>query len=218
MYPSSTIEVTSMNNLLLPLGLLIAVASLAGCGTRHLEVQSDYSRSYDFGKLRTWDWAPQGGTLETDAASKTAQRIQLDTLVKGHVEQALVQRAFTRVSKNPNVLVAWSFGEWELDRHNNPNGGYGAVGLMYPGLHASLLPAGTDGRAPPPSENPYSSKYEQAKLEIAVMDASTSKVIWNATVTDDSDFGYFKSSQRDRIGAAVDSLLSGFPPLAPGAP
>ncbi|MCF7969517.1 MAG: DUF4136 domain-containing protein [Methylococcaceae bacterium] len=207
-----------MNNLLLPLGLLIAVASLAGCGTRHLEVQSDYSRSYDFGKLRTWDWAPQGGTLETDAASKTAQRIQLDTLVKGHVEQALVQRAFTRVSKNPNVLVAWSFGEWELDRHNNPNGGYGAVGLMYPGLHASLLPAGTDGRAPPPSENPYSSKYEQAKLEIAVMDASTSKVIWNATVTDDSDFGYFKSSQRDRIGAAVDSLLSGFPPLAPGAP
>lgn len=202
----------------LSLRLLVAFVCLAGCGTKHLQVQSDYSRNYDFGKLSTWDWAPQGGTLETDAATKTAQRIQLDTLVKGHVEQALRQRAFTRDSRKPNFLVAWSFGEWELDRHNNPNGGYGAVGLMYPGLHASLLPIGADGRAPPPSENPYSSKYEQAKLDIAVIDAATSKVIWNATVTDDSDFGYFKSSQRDRIGAAVDSLLSGFPPLAPGAP
>jgi hypothetical protein len=200
------------------IGLLVAVACLAGCGTKHLQVQSDFSRNYDFGKLHTWDWAPQGGKLETDAATKTAQRIQLDTLVKGHVEQALGQRAFTRVSQKPNFLVAWSFGEWELDRHNNPNGGYGAVGLMYPGLHASLLPTGADGRAPPPSENPYSSKYEEAKLDIAVIDAATSKVIWNATVTDDSDFGYFKSSQRDRIGAAVDSLLSGFPPMTPSAP
>jgi len=207
-----------MNESFLKMGLLVAVVSLTGCGARHLQVQNDYSHGYDFGKLSTWDWAPQGGKLETDAANKTAQRIQLDTLVKGHVEQALRERAFTRVSQKPNFLVAWSFGEWELDRHNNPNGGYGAVGLMYPGLHASLLPTGADGRAPPPSENPYSSKYEQAKLDIAVIDAGTSKVIWNATVTDDSDFGYFKSSQRDRIVAAVDRLLSGFPPLAPGAP
>ncbi len=198
--------------------LLVTLGFLSGCATRHFQVQSDYSRNYDFGKLSTWDWAPQGGTLKTGAATQTAQRIQLDSIVKGHVQQALQQKACTRVSRQPTFLVAWSFGEWELDRHNNPNGGYGAVGLMYPGLHASLIPAESDGRAPPPSENPYSSKYEQARLEIAIIDATTSQVIWNASATDDRDFGYFKSSQRDQIGVAVDSLLRDFPPLAAGAP
>lgn len=192
--------------------ILATITVLSGCASQHLQVQSDYSPNFNFGQLHTWDWAPQGGTLETDAATKTAQRIQLDSIVKGHVQRALDQKSFSQSRQKPNFLVAWSFGEWELDRHNNPNGGYGAVGLMYPGLHGSLLPSETDGRAAPPSENPYSSKYEQAKLDIAIIDPTSSKVIWNASVTDDRDFGYFKSSQRERIGAAVDSLLQGFPP------
>jgi hypothetical protein len=191
---------------------------LTACSTRHLPVRSDYAHDYDFGKLNTWDWAPKSGDLETDAAAKTAERIQLDTLVKGHIARELRQRGFTYGGGRPSFLVAWSFGEWALDRKTSPNGGYGAVGLMYPGLHGSNIPINSDGRAEPASLDPYSSKFEEAKLEVAVMDAATRRVIWNATVTDDSDFGYFKASQRDRIGAAVDNLMEGFPPLAPGAP
>ncbi len=203
----------------IPATLCIAMAGLlTACANRHLPVKSDYAHDYDFGKLSAWDWAPKSGELETDAAAKTAERIQLDTLVKGHITRELRQRGFTYGGGRPNFLVAWSFGEWALDRHKSPNGGYGAVGLMYPGLHASNIPSSADGRAEPPSLNPYSSQYEQAKLDIAIMDAATQRVIWNATVTDDSDFGYFKSNQRDRIGAAVDSVMEGFPPLAPGAP
>jgi hypothetical protein len=194
------------------------LAAALGCSAARLPVQSDYARDVDFGKLANWDWAPQAGTFETPAAGKTADRIQLDALVKQHIEQQLRQRGMNHVTNRPDFRVAWSFGEWQLDKHKRPNGGWGAVGLMYPGLHASVIPTSSDGRAQPPSLDPYSSQYEQAKLEVAILDAGTSRVIWNASVTDDSDFGYFTASQQKRIAAAVDSLMAGFPPLAPGAP
>jgi hypothetical protein len=195
-----------------------ALTLLAGCSAKQFQVQTGYDAHVDFGRLSNWDWAAPAGKLETPAATKTAERIQLDNLVKSHVRQKLKQKGFNQVTSQPDFLVAWSFGEWELDRHKAPNDGYGAVGLAFPGMHGSLIPTSPDGRALPPSQDPYSSKYEQAKLEFAVIDAKTAKVIWNATATDNTDFGYFTAKQRDRIGAAVDGLLEGFPPLAPGAP
>lgn len=201
-----------MRLLIIFLTSLLTAALLSGCSTRQLSVRSDYDHAYPFRQLHTWGWTNPPRTLETDAATQTDQRIQLDDLVKAHVEQALGQKGYRLVGQQPDFQVAWSFGEWALDRHKSPNGGYGAVGLMYPGLHGSIIPVNSDGRAEPPSLDPYSSKYEQAKLELLVTDARTSKVIWNATVTDDTDFGYFKANQRDRIGAAVDRLLDGFPP------
>ena len=207
-----------MNQVLNRQSVILLLVMLAGCSAKHFLVQTGYDSTVDFGRLSNWDWAAQSGTLETPAATKTAERIQLDTLVKSHVQQQLNKKGFNHLSGKPDFLVAWSFGEWQLDRHTKPNGGYGAVGLAFPGMHGSLIPISADGRALPPSQDPYSSKYEQAKLEFAVIDAKTSKVIWNATATDNSDFGYFTVKQRDRIGAAIDGILDGFPPLAPGAP
>ena len=82
---------------------------------------------------------------------------------------------------------------------------------MFPGAHGSLIPKGSDGRAAPPSVDPYSSQHEEARLELRLMDPTTSKIIWRAQVTDETDFGYFRSAQSDRIGHAIDRLLEGFP-------
>jgi hypothetical protein len=84
---------------------------------------------------------------------------------------------------------------------------------MYPGLHASTPHVSEDGRALPPVADPYSSDYEKATIELVIVDRRTQKVIWNASVTDDSDFGYYTSSQRNRIGGAIDKILDGFPPV-----
>lgn len=189
--------------------------ALAGCSGKGMTVESGHDASYDFSRLHDWDWAPKNATLETPAAVKTSARIPLDSLVSSHVERTLGQKGFNHRQDKADFLVAWSFGEWQLERKSKPNGGYGAVGLMYPGLHGSNIPQSKDGRALPPSLNPYSSDYEEAKLEFVIMDARTSKIIWNGTLTDDSDFGYFESSQKNRIGAAVDQILSGFPPPGP---
>ena len=191
---------------------ILMLLLLAGCANTGLKVQSGHDPAFDFSHLHAWNWAPKGGELKSPAALKTSERIQLDALVGAHVGQRLGQKGFVREQNEPDFLVAWSFGEWGLDRHTRPNGGYGAVGLMYPGFHGSNLPRSSDGRALPPTLDPYSSQYEEAKLEFAIIDPRTSRVIWNATVTDESDFGYFTSSQKRRIGAAVDQMFDGFPP------
>ncbi len=197
---------------------LLGSVLITGCPVKPVKVQTGFDRHVDFGRLHGWDWTPAGGALETPAAAKTADRIQLDGLAKGHIERRLAQKGYRHDSAKPDFRVAWSFGEWQLDRHQQPNGGYGAVGLAFPGLHGSLVPANPDGRAEPPSLDPYTSQYEQARLELIVTDARTASIIWNASATDDTDFGYFTAHQRDRIGAAVDRLLDGFPPLNPGTP
>ena len=192
--------------------LMASALLMAACSSPHIKVESSLDPHFNFSHLHEWNWAPKSSELKTPAAITTAERIQLESLVNGQINTTLGQKGFRQQTNKPEFLVAWSFGEWELSRKNRPNEGYGSAGLMYPGLHGSNLPVSDDGRALPPSQNPYSAQYEEAKLEIVMIDTATSKVIWNATVTDDTDFGYFRSSQPGRISAAVKQMLDGFPP------
>lgn len=190
--------------------LFVGALLISGCASRPMDVKKDFDANYNFSRIKTFGFA--GGTLETEAAKKTAERIQLDALVASRLRMELEGRGYRFTSNHPDVKIAYSFGEWALDSHIKPNGGYGAVGVMFPGAHGSLLSSGSDGRVPPPSENPYTSQYEEAKLELLVVDPTSGKVVWNAGVTDKTDFGYFRSTQTDRIEKAVTSILSAFPP------
>ncbi len=193
------------------LAAAIALGGLSACST--MKVQSGHDPSFDFAGLKTWGWAPQSGATKTDAAAMTSERIRLDSLVREHVRNGLNRKGYVQQVGGADVLVDWSFGEWQLERRSQPGGGYGAIGLMHPGAHAEAIPKSKDGRALPPSADPYSSSYEQAKLELLIIDSKTRRIVWNASVTDGSDFGYFTSAQRGRIGDAVDALLEGFPPV-----
>ena len=192
------------------LAALLALSGLPACST--MNAQSGHDPSYDFARLKSWGWAPQSGAMQTDAAAMTSERIRLDSLVREHIRDGLGRKGYVQRTDGADFLVGWSFGEWQLERHSRPGGGYGAVGLMYPGAHGSLIPPSKDGRALPPSVDPYASTYEKAKLELLVVDPKTRRIVWNAAVTDDSDFGYFTSAQRNRISEAVDTILADFPP------
>lgn len=193
------------------------IVFLTACTHSALRVDSHLAPDLDLSHLRGWNWAPRNGELKTPAAITTAERIQLESLVNAEVNSRLAQKGYSHVRDKPDFWIAWSFGEWALNRKHRPGDGYGAAGLMYPGLHGSNLPESPDGRALPPSLDPYSSRYEEAKLEIVIVDPDSSRVLWDATITDDSDFGYFKPSQQYRIREAVQALLEGLPPnhLAP---
>lgn len=200
-----------MNRSLLVSGLLLI--AMIGCSTKPMKVQTDHASGFPFSTLKTYGFVAQGpSNAETDAARKTAERLRLDDLVQGHVRHQLAAKGYQEAPQAPDFRIAWAFGEWALDNHKKPNGGWGAVNLMFPGAHGSLIPTSEDGRALPPSEDPYSSAHEEAQLEIIITDARTSKVIWNGTVRDEKDFGYFRSSQSERIGRALDEILEQFPP------
>lgn len=192
------------------LAAAVALGGLSACSA--MTVRSGHDPTFDFARLKTWGWAPRNGLLKTDAAAMTSERIRLDSLVREHVRNGLNRKGYLQQIGSEDFLVDWSFGEWRLDRRSRPGGGYGAVGLMYPGAHAAAIPQTKDGRALPPGLDPYSSSYEEAKLELLIIDPKTRRIVWNASVTDDSDFGYFTSAQRGRIGDAVDALLEKFPP------
>lgn len=189
---------------------IATLCQLSACST--MQAQSSHDPSYDFTRLKSWDWAPHSGAIETDAAAMTSERIRLDSLVREHIRDQLNRKGYLQQAGGADFLVAWSFGEWQLERRARPGGGYGAVGLMYPGAHGSTIPQPQDGRAPPPSVDPYGATYEKAKLEMAVVNPKTQRIVWHASVTDDSDFGYFTSAQRSRIAEAVDKILEDFPP------
>lgn len=194
----------------------LSLLTLVGCSSQPLKVQADHAAGFDFSRLKTFGFVAQGpNNAETVAAKKTADRIRLDDLVQRHVRNQLTSRGYQEASQTPDFRIAWAFGEWALDNHKKPNGGWGAVNLMFPGAHGSLIPTSEDGRALPPSEDPYSSAHEEAQLELIITDARTSRIIWNATVKDEKDFGYFRSSQSEKIGIALDEILKRFPPTIP---
>ncbi|TSA05318.1 MAG: DUF4136 domain-containing protein [Methylococcus sp.] len=195
-----------------------ALMGLSACSSPSLKVIREIDPKTDFSKIGSFGFDPHAGSVDSAAAEKTRERLQLDQLIMGHVSLQLKARGLRQDELHPDMTVAWSFGEWSVDSHKIPNGGYGSQGIMFPGAHGSLIPKGSDGRAAPPSVDPYSSEHEEARLDIRLMDPKTSKVIWHAQVTDDKDFGYFRSAQSDRIGQAIDTLLEGFPTHGTMAP
>ncbi|HWP01091.1 MAG TPA: DUF4136 domain-containing protein, partial [Methylococcus sp.] len=133
-----------------------------------LSLNRGFASDYDFARLQTWDYAARA---EPDAA--TAERGQLDRAVEDALESVLAKKGYRKGANLPDFLVTWSFREWRVDRPTKTGGGWGAVGPAFPGLHATPRPKPADGRALPPSVDPYSSSYERARLDLTVIDAKT---------------------------------------------
>jgi hypothetical protein len=79
-------------------------------------------------------------------------------------------------------------------------------------MHASGGRTSSDGRALPPSVDPYSRNSEEAQLDLVMVDVNTNKVIWHGRVTDKSDFGYFTGAQTSEVSQALNTMLRDFPP------
>jgi hypothetical protein len=191
--------------------LSLVTLLLVAC-TPAFQVQTEYDRKTDFSRLHTWNWAGQSGETQTLAAANTADRIQLDALVRSAVQQELGAKGFAPSSETPDFRVSWSFGEWRRDTGHRSGGGYGSAGLAFPGQHAVAEPISPDGRALPPSRDPYSSAYEQARLAVRITDEASKQVLWEGWVVDNGDFGYFRADQKREITEAMREILKDFPP------
>lgn len=193
---------------------LISNLLLFGCSaTKPLAVQSNADQSYPFSAAKSWDFS--GGTLETDAARNTAAHLQLNPLIETAIRNTLAARGLQEGGASPELHVSYAFGERAIDTHHKPNGGYGADGMMFPGAHGTVPVNDADGRVPPPSKDPYTSKYEEATLVIRIVDAKTRRLVFEGSVTDKTDFGYFRTEQHERIEKAVNDILEQLPRTPP---
>jgi hypothetical protein len=182
-----------------------AILLLAACAGPGLK--SGFDKDYDFARTKTWSYAEMPGS---DRAA--AERLRLDALMKDTLEALLAAKGYTRRENGADIQVGWSFGEWKIDRRPKSSAEWGAVGLFYPGMHAVPAPKEAEGRALPPSVDPYGSSYEKAKLNLVVVDTKTQRVVWHASVEDDGDFGYNPDTQRAEVREAVEKAFRAFPP------
>ena len=184
--------------------LASALATLvSGCST--LEVSYDYDPKADFSGLSTYQWLdePQKPTGDPRIDGNTILRDRIHLAV----DSELRARGFTKVSADPDFLVAYHVS---LDRRQsvqtlNSYYGYGP-GWGY-GYGAAYRP-GFWGGAP----ETYVYEYEEGTLILDIVDPKNKELMWRGSATDEVSFKSTPEKDQTQLNKAVQELLEHFPP------
>ncbi len=178
---------------ILAAGLLVAAGCAAGPWVR-----TDYAKSYDFSRLRTYRWA----TPAADAP-RTRPGPDADKMVRGAVDRELQAKGYRKVSGDApaDFLVAYLLSvEQKVDaRAVHATYGYGrawrhaGVGVTYE--------TGT-----------VVETYEEGTLLLDVVDAESEEAVWRGTAQSRVDRAAVDEKVRARIQDAVARILAKFPP------
>lgn len=97
---------------------LILAAGLAGCSG--IGVERDYDRTYDFSRVKTWAWAPDGrSAAETDLVRER---------IEGAVERELAAKAYEKVGADEADVWIRTFAAAERQVKAEPFYGLGYYG------------------------------------------------------------------------------------------
>jgi len=166
-----------------------AIALFAACST--VSVDTDYDKTADFSKYRTFDWAPV-------AAMRIDGRFNqlTDQRVRAAVTDALSAKGIERAPGKPQLLVAFHTGARERTEVVNTgwSGGYGGGYGYWPGYGQSSV---------------QTYNYTEGTLMVDLVDADQKQLVWRGKavcVVGDYD------SQESRIREAVMEMFKKYPP------
>ncbi len=170
---------------------LLAVVVAAGCATP-LTVDRDYDTTYDFSKLRTYDWlpSPPGDQME----DMTEKRVQ------GSVNEQLQSKGYSRSADSPDFLI---FVEGIKKTVTGGSVGVGASIAVPVGGHGALHVGG--GKSKPTTK-------EEGTLNVNIVDAKNQTVIWRGTASAAIKSKTGPEEQQQRINQIVAELFKSFPP------
>jgi hypothetical protein len=169
--------------------LLLALA-LQGCESAP-NVRSDYDRSADFGKYRTYNFVARPSTDKAGYSSLTTQ--QLEAAVSAEMQK----RGYTR-SDNPDLLINFA-GKLrdKQDIVSSPGPYYGYRAGMY-------------GAWPGYTNDVYTVNYTEGTLNIDMIDAGRKQMVWEGVGVGEVT----KSDLQNReatINKAVADIFAKFP-------
>jgi hypothetical protein len=175
-------------------GTWLALALLAGmaAGCAPLAVEQDYDTTYDFTKLRTYDWlpSPPGDQME----EMTEKRVQ------GAVDAQLQAKRYSRETVSPDFKVSVEGVKKTV------SGGTVAVGASVGvpmGRHGSLS-VGT-GKAMPREK-------QEGTLTVNIVEGQSGTVIWQGSASAAIREKVAPEEQQQRINQVIAELLKTFPP------
>ena len=170
---------------------LCAAVTLASCKTP-LVVDHDYDTTYDFTKLRTYDWlpSPPGDQME----DMTEKRVQ------GAVNGQLGSKGYNLQAGTPDFLVSIE------GIKKTVTGGSVGVGASI------AVPVGSRGSVSIGGGKSKPREKQEGSLNINIIDAKTQTVIWKGTASAELKGKASPEEQQQRINQVVTEMLKSFPP------
>lgn len=186
-----------------PFLLPLLVASVLGIGCAEVKVSSQLAPGANLSQVTTYAWHAVAGRLPSDPR---IDRATLDRDIRSEIESALAERGFRPASpgSTPDVQVAYrAFIKVKTDVSavNEPSGfstGWSAY-------------QDDEGYRAVDSGGTYVTEWEQGRLDVDLIDAGGSKLLWRGTARTELDFTNPPKERQRRLHLAVTRIVEQLP-------
>jgi hypothetical protein len=171
---------------------MAAFALVCAAGCAPLTVGIDYDTTYDFTKLKTYEWT--ASTPGDQMEDMTEKRFQ------GAVNAQLQAKGYSRSAESPDFLISMEGIKRSVQTGSTAVGASIAVPV---GSHGSVSLGG--GRSKPRVK-------QEGELTVLFTERSSGTLVWKGIAA--AEIGLKKSpeEQQKTINAVIAELLKGFPP------
>lgn len=177
--------------------IAVIVSVFVGCATT--TISSDYDRSVDFSKLKTYTWAPEQkptGDLRFDDP-------ELRAVIKQSIEADLEEKGFQKKTVGePDLFVKYYI---TVEKKKEPLGDY------YPPIFNSRT--GTVDMSMVGVRELADFTYEDGTFVLDMLAPTTNKILWRGTLEGMVDPGGTSEKRKTRAPDAVAKVLAKFPPV-----
>jgi len=176
--------------ILFSLFALTVLVLAAGCAP--LAVDYDYDTTYDFTKLKTYEWAPSqpGNEKEELAAKRWEQAVNSQLQAKG----------FARTAESPDFLISMAGVKKTVESGSTAVGASIAVPV---GSHGSVHLGG--GKSKPRVK-------QEGTFNLNFADPRTNALIWQGSATATVQEKATPEEQQTMINQVIAEILKNFPP------
>lgn len=162
---------------------------ISGCAS--IDVSENYDTSYDFTKLKTYDWIPVG-SIKNKLVLKQIQH---------ELKNQLAAKGFTAKSSDPDFLIALHGGSEEKVNIRSTNYGY-KYGHWYGGRHSVPYYMG--------DVEIY--EYKEGTLILDIIDAKSKEVIFQSTAITTLSKNMSMDKRLEKIKKVIEKAIKSFPP------
>lgn len=162
---------------------------ISGCSS--IEVSENYDTSYDFTKLKTYDWIPVKNKINKLVVKQ----------IKNELKNQLAAKGFKANASNPDFLIALHGGTEEKVSIHSTNYGY-TYGRWYGGRHGATYYTG--------GVEVY--EYKEGTLILDIIDAKTKEVIFQSTTITTLSRNMTMEKRQKKIKKVIEKAIKAFPP------
>jgi len=173
------------------LGMLAFVLFIAA-GCAPLTVDYDYDTTYDFAKLKTYDWlpSPPGDQME----EMTEKRFQ------GALNTQLQAKGYNRSAETPDFLLSMEGVKKTVQKGSTAVGASVAVPV---GSHGSVSLGG--GKSKPRVK-------QEGELTVLITERASGSLLWKGMAAAEVKPKQSPEEQQQTINAVIAEILKNFPP------